>query len=76
MFSVNSGFITFPDDTDTEEYLRNLVRIVPKAPENTTVENLIPQLKSVYYSNNTPTEDGTIDVSITSIRHVISMLVK
>ena len=75
-FSFNSDFVTLPHDTDTEEYLRNIARLLPKVPENTKVENLIPKLKSVYYSNSTPSEDGTIDVSMNSIRHVTSMLVK
>ena len=67
MFSLNSGFITLPNDTDTAEYLKNLARLLAKVPDNTKVENLIPQLKSVYYSNDTATEEGTTDVSISSI---------
>jgi hypothetical protein len=44
--------------------LRNLAGLLPKTPENTKVEKLIPKLKSVYYDNKTATEDGTITVSI------------
>jgi hypothetical protein len=63
-FSLNSGFINLPtNNTDVENYLRNLARLLPKAPQNSKVENLIQKLKSVYY-NNTATEDGTTDVSI------------
>jgi hypothetical protein len=49
---------------DLATNLRNLAALLPNVPEPAKIEKLFPKIKSVYYKNNTTTEDGIIDVSV------------
>jgi hypothetical protein len=50
---------------DLANCLRNFAGIMPNVPEPAKIENFFPKIKSTYYKENTTTEDGTIDVSVT-----------
>jgi hypothetical protein len=55
---------------DLASCLRNLAGLLPNVPEPTKIENFFPKIMSIYYKENTTTEDGTTDVSVTYLTFV------
>jgi hypothetical protein len=61
---------------DLASYLRNLVGLLPNAPEPAKIEKFFPKIQSIYYNKNATTEDGTIDVSVTFLTFIFILYLK
>jgi hypothetical protein len=55
---------------DLATCLRNWAGLLPNVPEPAKIENFFPKIKRMYYKENTTTEDGTTEVSVTFLTFV------
>jgi hypothetical protein len=58
---------------DVVSCLRIFAGLIPNVPEPAKIENFLPKIKSIYYKENTTSEDGTTDVSVTLLTLVFTL---